>query len=73
MNPNGSKIRDTIIKMAKIKDKEKTLKTARGEKKTVILKQILIRPSTNFFAQNWRPDWSCTIYLKYIKRRKTAT
>lgn len=52
MNPNGSKIRDTIIKMAKVKDKEKTLKTARGgKKKTVILKQILIRPSTNFFAK----------------------
>lgn len=52
MNPNESKIRDTIIKMAKVKDKEKTLKTARGErKKTIILKQIITRPSTNFFAK----------------------
>ena len=50
MKPNGSKIRDTIIKMAKVKDKEKTLKTAKGKKK-VTLKQILIKPSTNFFAK----------------------
>ena len=39
------------LKWQKVKDKEKTLKTARGKKKTVILKQILIRPSTNFFAK----------------------
>lgn len=38
MNPNGSKIRDTIIKMAKVKDKEKTLKTARGGKKNSHIK-----------------------------------
>ena len=74
MNLNRSKIRDTIIKMAKVK--EKTLETARGKKKksktkTVILKQIPIRPSTDFFAKkNCRTDWSYTMYSKYTKRGK---
>ena len=47
MDPKRTKPRHTIIKMPKVKDKERILKAAR-EKKTVTYKGVPIRLSADF-------------------------
>ena len=50
MNPNRPTPRHIIIKMAKVIDKERILKAARG-KQRVICKGTPIRLSADFFAE----------------------
>ena len=58
MDPKRTKPRHTIIKMPKVKDKERILKAAR-EKKTVTYKVVPIRLSANFSKETLqaRRDW----------------
>ena len=64
INPRRNTSRHILIKLMKIKDKEKILKAAR-EKKQITYKGSLIRLSTDFFQQKLcSPEGSGTIYLK---------
>ena len=58
MNRNRSTPRHIIIKMTKVKDKERIIKAAR-EKQTVIYKGIPMRLSIYFFAEilQARREW----------------
>ena len=47
MDPKRTTPRDIIIKMPKVKDKARTLKTA-GEKQVITYKGVLIRLSADF-------------------------
>ena len=48
INPRRNTLRHTLIKLTKIKDKEKILKATR-EKQQITYKGILIRLSADFF------------------------
>ena len=52
-----------VIKMAKIKDKERILKAAR-EKQKVTYKRTLIRLLVDFSAETLQARWKWMIYLK---------
>ena len=58
MNPKGVTPRHIIIKMPKVKDKERILKAAR-EKQLVVYKRARIRLSDDFSKENFlaRRDW----------------
>uniref|UniRef100_A0A8D1QFM6 L1 transposable element RRM domain-containing protein n=1 Tax=Sus scrofa TaxID=9823 RepID=A0A8D1QFM6_PIG len=63
INPRRNTPRHLLIKLTKIKDKEKILKVAR-EKKQVTYKGTPIRLSADFFQQKLcRPEGSGMIYL----------
>ena len=51
INPRRNMLRHIEIKLAKIKDKDKMLKTTR-EKRKIIYKGTLIRLTTDFSAEN---------------------
>ena len=51
MNKPGNTPRHILIKLTKIKDKEKILKATR-EKKYIMYKRIPIRQSADFFSRN---------------------
>ena len=55
--------RHIVIKLTKIKDKEKILKATRA-KQQITYKRIPIRLSTDFSAELCRPEGSGKIYLK---------
>lgn len=55
--------RHTVIKLTKIKDKEKILKAMR-EKQQMTFKGIPIRLSADFLQKLCRPEGSGLIYLK---------
>ena len=59
INPKRNTSRNALIKLTKIKDKEKILEAAR-EKQQITYKRTPIRLSADFF----RPEGSGTIYLK---------
>ena len=61
INPRKNMLRQILIKLTKIKDKEKILKATR-EKEQITHKEIPIRLSANFFF--CRPEESGKIYLK---------
>ena len=64
INPRRNTPRHILIKLTKIKDKEKILKAAR-EKKQITYKGALIRLLADFFQQKLlRPEGSGMIYLK---------
>ena len=58
MNPKRPTLRHIIIKMAKVKDKESILKTARGEQ-FITYKAAPIRLSADFSTETFqaRRDW----------------
>lgn len=64
MNLKRATPRHIIIKMSKIKEKERILKAAR-EKQLVKYKGSPIRLSADFSAEIGRPKESGTVYLKY--------
>ena len=47
MNPKRTTLRHTVIKMPKVKDKERILKAA-GEKQLITYKEVPIRLSADF-------------------------
>ena len=61
-NPRRNTLRHILIKLTKIKDKEKILKAAR-EKKQITYKGTLIRLLADFSAEICRPEGSGMIYL----------
>ena len=61
-DPRRATPRYIIIKMAKIKDKDKALKAAR-EKKKVTYKGKPIRLSSDFSTETYRPEENGMIYL----------
>ena len=68
INPRRNTSRHIIIKLTKIKDKEKILKAAR-EKKHVTYKGTLIRLLADFFSRNCSPEGSDMIYLTWWKEK----
>ena len=62
INPRRNTPRDIVIKLTKIKDKEKVLKTTR-EKRHITYKVPPIRLPADW-QKLCRPEGSCTIYLK---------
>ena len=58
MHAGRSTLRHIIIKVPKVKDKERILKSAR-EKKLVAYRGVLIRLSADFFKETFqaRRDW----------------
>ena len=63
INPKRNMPRHIIIKLAKIKDKEKLLKAAR-EKRQITYKGTLIRLTADFSAKTLQARGSGMIYLK---------
>ena len=63
MNPNGSKPRHSVIKMAKVKDEERILKAA-VEKQSVNYKGTTVRLSVDFSRETVWARGSGKIYLK---------
>ena len=51
INPRRNTLRHILVKLGKIKDKEKILKATR-EKQKITYKQITIRSSTDIFGRN---------------------
>ena len=62
INPRRNTLRHILIKLTKIKDKEKILKAAR-EKKPKTYRGTPIRLSADFSAELCRPEASGVIYL----------
>ena len=62
LNPRRNTVRPTLIKLSKIKDKEKILKAAR-EKKQITCKGTPIRLSADFSAETLQARGSGMIYL----------
>ena len=63
INPRRNTPRHTVIKLTKIKDKEKLLKVTR-EKRQITYKGTPIRLTDDFSAKLYKPERSGTIYLK---------
>ena len=63
INPSEKTLRRILIRLTKIKDKEKKLKAAR-EKKQITYKGTLVMVSADFQGQACRLERSGTIYLK---------
>ena len=63
INPRRNTPRHIVIKLAKIKDKEKLLKAARGKRK-ITYKGTPIRLTADFSAKTHKPEGSGVIYLK---------
>ena len=72
MHAGRSTLRHIIIKVPKVKDKERILKSAR-EKKLVAYRGILIRLSADFFKETFqaRRDWQ--EIFKVMKSRDLQT
>ena len=68
VDPKRPTPRYIIIKMPKVKDKERILKAAR-EKKLVIYKQAPIRLSADFSTETFQARRDCHEILKVIKRK----
>ena len=64
LNPNRPTPRLIIIKMAKVKDKERILKAAR-EKQSINYKGTPIRLSADFSTETLQARGSGKIYLKF--------
>ena len=70
MKANRSTSTHIIVKMAKMKDKDRSLKVAR-ENQRVIFKRNIIRPSAEFSAETlWARS---TIHSKSSEREKPTT
>ena len=69
MNPNRPTSIHIIIKIAKVKDKERILKAAR-EKQRVNCKRNPLRLSADFFTETLRSEESGKIYSKFKKIKK---
>ena len=63
LNPNRPTPRHIIIKMAKVKHKERILKAAR-EKQSINYKGTPMRLSADSLQKHYRPEGSGKIYLK---------
>ena len=63
INPRRNTLRHIVIKLAKVKDKEKLLKAAR-EKRQTTYKGIPIRLTADFSAETLQAKGSGMIYLK---------
>ena len=63
INPSEKTLRCILIRLTKIKDKEKKLKAAR-EKKQITYKGTLVMVSADFQGKACRLERSGTIYLK---------
>ena len=63
LNPNRPTPRHNLIKMARVKDKERILKAAR-EKQSINCKGTPIRLSADFSTETLQPEGSDKIYLK---------
>ena len=63
MNPKRPITRHMIIKMLKVKDKQKILKAAM-EKQLVVNKGTVIILSANFQQKTYRPERTSMIYSK---------
>ena len=63
INPRRNTPRHTVIKLRKIKDKEKSLKATR-EKRQITYKGTPIRLTANFSAETLQPRREWHIYLK---------
>ena len=63
MNPKRPITRHMIIKMLKVKDKQKILKAAM-EKQLVVNKGTVIILSANFQQKTYRPERTSMIYLE---------
>ena len=57
INPGRSTVRNILIKLTKIKYKEKILKDTR-EKQQIICKVTTIRITTDLSAETWQPEGS---------------
>ena len=72
LNPNRPTPRHIIIKMAKVKDKERILKAAR-EKQSINYKGTSIRLSADFSTETLRARREWQEIFKVLKRKKYAT
>ena len=63
INQRRNALRHILIKLTKIKDKEKILKAAR-EKKQITYKGTPLRLSADFSAETLQARRECHIYLK---------
>ena len=68
INPRRNTLRHIVIKLTKIKDKEKLLKATR-EKWQITYKGTPIRLTAAFSAEFYKAEGSGTIYLKWWKGR----
>ncbi len=64
LNPKRPRPRHIIIKMAKVKDKEKILKTAR-EKQSINFMETPIRLSADFYTETLQARREGQIYSKF--------
>ena len=72
INPRRNTLRHRLIKLTKIKDKEKILKAAR-QKKQVTYKETLIWLSADFSAETLQARREWHDILKEMKRKKPPT
>ena len=63
INRRRNTLRHIVIKLTKIKDKEKFLKATR-EKRQITYKRTLIRLTADSQQKLYKPEGSGTIYLK---------
>ena len=63
INPRRNTTRHIVIKLTKIKDRDKILKATRG-KQQIIYKGNPIRLSADFSTETLQARRECTIYLK---------
>ena len=63
INPRRNTLRHIVIKLTKIKDRDKILKATRG-KQQIIYKGNPIRLSADFSTETLQARRECTIYLK---------
>ena len=66
INPRRNTLRHIVIKLAKIKDKEKLLKAAR-EKRQTVYKGTPIRLTADFSAEALQARWEWHDMLKMMK------
>ena len=69
INPKRNTLRHIVIKLAKIKDKEKLLKAAR-EKQQITYKGTPIRLTADFSAETLQPRREWHDILKVMKEKK---
>ena len=72
INPRRNMPRHIVIKLAKIKDKEKLLKAAR-EKRQITYKGIPIRLTADFSAETLQARRDCHDILKVMKGKNLQT
>ena len=71
MNPRRNILRHILIKLTKIKDKEKILKAAR-KKKQITYKRTLIRLSADFSVETLQARMEWHDILNMMKGKKTS-